>query len=140
MVPPVDSTFTRGSGCAAVSTNPRRKATRQGRNRFMVLMVQSGILPPPCLPFHREPGTGGRGDPASLLCRYPPRNDKLRGLINFPVEFPTRWSDFFAMNSPRNLSRREFLATSAAAIVTANLSLAAAAEAEPIIDIHQHVN
>jgi predicted TIM-barrel fold metal-dependent hydrolase len=44
------------------------------------------------------------------------------------------------MSLPRPLSRREFLATSAAALVSTQLSFAAAADAEPIIDIHQHTN
>jgi predicted TIM-barrel fold metal-dependent hydrolase len=43
------------------------------------------------------------------------------------------------MNAPRTYSRREFLATSAAALVTARFAHAAAGT-EPIIDIHQHVN
>ena len=44
------------------------------------------------------------------------------------------------MNPPRVFSRREFLATSAAALAAARLATAAATEAEPIIDIHQHTN
>ena len=43
------------------------------------------------------------------------------------------------MITPRVLSRREFLATSAVAFVGANIAFAAP-EAEPIIDIHQHTN
>jgi predicted TIM-barrel fold metal-dependent hydrolase len=43
------------------------------------------------------------------------------------------------MNSPRSLSRREFLISSAAAVATASVSFGATA-AEPIIDIHQHTN
>jgi predicted TIM-barrel fold metal-dependent hydrolase len=44
------------------------------------------------------------------------------------------------MTPPRLYSRREFLVTSAAAAVTARMALAANAPAEPVIDIHQHVN
>jgi predicted TIM-barrel fold metal-dependent hydrolase len=46
------------------------------------------------------------------------------------------------MNSPRSFSRRDFLAGSAAALTLAPLvrAAAAAAPAEPIIDIHQHTN
>jgi predicted TIM-barrel fold metal-dependent hydrolase len=44
------------------------------------------------------------------------------------------------MITPRMLSRREFIATSAAAFVGANLGFAAPAAVEPIIDIHQHTN
>ena len=44
------------------------------------------------------------------------------------------------MNAPRTFSRREFLATSAAALVATRFAQAATAPAEPIIDIHQHVN
>lgn len=44
------------------------------------------------------------------------------------------------MNSPRSFSRREFLVGSAAALAGTQLALAAAAPAEPIIDIHQHTN
>jgi predicted TIM-barrel fold metal-dependent hydrolase len=45
------------------------------------------------------------------------------------------------MNAPRLLSRREFLVSSAAVVVTAPLAFpATATSAEPIIDIHQHTN
>ena len=44
------------------------------------------------------------------------------------------------MTPPRPLSRREFLVSSAAALASAPLAFAAAAPAEPIIDIHQHTN
>ncbi len=44
------------------------------------------------------------------------------------------------MNSPRSISRREFLISSAAAVATAQIARAATAAAEPIIDIHQHTN
>ncbi len=47
------------------------------------------------------------------------------------------------MTSPRPVSRRDFLLTSAAALATARLGLAAdtaTAKPEPIIDIHQHTN
>ena len=49
------------------------------------------------------------------------------------------------MTSPRPLSRREFLLSASAALVTTRLAAAAelaapAAVAEPIIDIHQHTN
>jgi predicted TIM-barrel fold metal-dependent hydrolase len=43
------------------------------------------------------------------------------------------------MSTPRPLSRREFLLSSAAAIATAPIAFSAPA-AEPIIDIHQHTN
>ena len=43
------------------------------------------------------------------------------------------------MNTPRLLSRREFLVSSAAALAAPSLAFAAPA-AEPIIDIHQHTN
>lgn len=43
------------------------------------------------------------------------------------------------MNLPRSLSRREFLVSSAAALVASQVASAAPA-AEPIIDIHQHTN
>lgn len=45
------------------------------------------------------------------------------------------------MNSPRPLSRREFLISSAAVLAATPLAFAATAPAaEPIIDIHQHTN
>lgn len=44
------------------------------------------------------------------------------------------------MNAPRPLSRRQFIASSAAALMAARFAQAAAAAPEPIIDIHQHVN
>ena len=46
------------------------------------------------------------------------------------------------MTSPRPLSRREFLLSASATLVTTRLAAAAdlAAVAEPIIDIHQHTN
>jgi predicted TIM-barrel fold metal-dependent hydrolase len=44
------------------------------------------------------------------------------------------------MTPTRLYSRREFLLTSAAAAVTAQLALAADAAVEPVIDIHQHQN
>ena len=46
------------------------------------------------------------------------------------------------MNSPRSLSRREFLVGSAAAVATVPFAFAADTKAppEPIIDIHQHTN
>ena len=45
------------------------------------------------------------------------------------------------MNAPYPLSRRDFLLSSAASLVTSRLAFAAApAPAEPIIDIHQHTN
>ena len=46
------------------------------------------------------------------------------------------------MNPPRPVSRRDFLLTTAAALVTARLAAAAetTVTAEPIIDIHQHTN
>jgi predicted TIM-barrel fold metal-dependent hydrolase len=44
------------------------------------------------------------------------------------------------MPSPRPLSRREFLLSSAAALAATQVGFGATAPAEPIIDIHQHTN
>jgi predicted TIM-barrel fold metal-dependent hydrolase len=44
------------------------------------------------------------------------------------------------MKRSRLLSRRDFLLSSAAAVVTSRIAVAAPSPAEPIIDIHQHTN
>jgi predicted TIM-barrel fold metal-dependent hydrolase len=56
-------------------------------------------------------------------------------------DFQKRGSPFIsiAMNSPRQISRREFIAGTAAALAVAQVARAAA-PAEPVIDIHQHTN
>src|SRR3954470_7081917 len=69
-----------------------------------------------------------------------PKTERPRG-IRFP--FLRRLASLENMHPASSLSRRDFLLTTAAALVVARLATradAAGAAAEPIIDIHQHTN